>query len=338
MPWLEKLRRRWFLVLLCAGLVAGVVWHASLGPLAHAVPSGALVFVVMLLSTLGVDLRGLARQGSTWLAAAAGVAINAGLAPLLGWLAGRPLAAPLADGLVLACALPATIASAIVWTRLGGGNEAVAALVTLTTNLGCFVVLPLWTHLLLGRQADLDPRGMVVELLAMVVAPMLLAQALRLAPPLAAAADRARNGLGTLAQVGVLTLGFLGAIEGAGNLASTDSPPTPLDWGGLVLAVTGVHVALLAVGWRVAHACGWGRAEAVALSIAGSQKTLAAGVGVALAFGPVAVFPLIAYHFTQLVIDTLWVERLRGAAPQGPGGAPPEVEPPASDAPPAGAP
>ena len=53
--------------------------------------------------------------------------------------------------LVIAAAVPSTVASAAVWTRRAGGNEIVALIVTVVTNSLCFLVTPLWVLLATGR-------------------------------------------------------------------------------------------------------------------------------------------------------------------------------------------
>ena len=72
------------------------------------------------------------RPGAAWL----GAFMNAGVCPPLGWLASRVLPPELAIGVIVAATVPCTLATAAVWTRRAGGNDAVAFLVTMITNLG----------------------------------------------------------------------------------------------------------------------------------------------------------------------------------------------------------
>ena len=110
--------------------------------------------------------------------------MNAGVCPPLGWLASRMLPPELAIGVIVATAVPCTLATAAVWTRRAGGNDAVAFLVTMITNLGCFVVVPGWLWLLSGVHAEVDYRAIVVGLILLVVVPIVLAQLLRQWRPL----------------------------------------------------------------------------------------------------------------------------------------------------------
>ena len=54
-------------------------------------------------------------------------------------------------GILVVGAIPSTLASAAVWTRRAGGNDAVAILGTIVTNLSCFVVTPVWLFQMTGE-------------------------------------------------------------------------------------------------------------------------------------------------------------------------------------------
>jgi sodium/bile acid cotransporter 7 len=79
----------------------------------------------------------------------------------------------------------------------------------------------------------------------------------------------------------------------------------------VIAAVVIVHVALLGIGFGLSRALRIARADAIAVAFAGSQKTLMVGAYLALAVGPLAILPMVAYHAAQLVIDTLIADRLR---------------------------
>ena len=64
------------------------------------------------------------RPGAAWL----GAFMNAGVCPPLGWLASLVLPPELAIGVIVATTVPCTLATAAVWTRRAGGNDAVAFL------------------------------------------------------------------------------------------------------------------------------------------------------------------------------------------------------------------
>jgi sodium/bile acid cotransporter 7 len=247
------------------------------------------------------------RPGAAWL----GAAMNAGVCPPLGWLASRLLPPELAVGVIVATAVPCTLATAAVWTRRAGGNDAVAFLITMITNLACFLVVPGWLWLLSGIRAEVDYRAIVTGLVLLVVVPILLAQLLRQWRPLGRWATRHKRSLGTFAQVGVLTMVLIGAVRCGEKLAAIDghSILTPANLAYLIASVAAVHVAVLLLGLRMSHALGFPRPDAIAVAFAGSQKTLMVGAYVALAVGPLAILPMVTYHAVQLFVDTLIADR-----------------------------
>lgn len=310
------LQHRWFLIALCGAIVVGVAFGRRLAPAADAMSKEAVIGVVMLLTALGMNFRRLTEGRGGVTAIALAILVNVVAAPPLAWLAARGLGleSSLAAGLVIAAAVPCTVASAIVWTRRGGGNDAVAATVSMVTNFACFLTLPFWTGLLLRQTAGPDPAALALKLLACVAAPMAVGQALRMHKPLAGWADRHKPALSVAVQLGLLLLVLAGAVKAGERVHTADELPAPADWGLLLVGVLAVHVALLLLGWRAARAARLPPAETLAVAISGSQKTLAVGLGVAMLFGPLAIFPMIAYHFSQLVIDTFVVDHWRVAA------------------------
>ncbi|MCA9241795.1 MAG: bile acid:sodium symporter [Planctomycetales bacterium] len=301
----------WFLIVLCCAMAIGLGLSSALAPLSAKVSREVVIGVVMLATSLSMDFRRLTAGRGNWIAVALACVVNSALAPPLGWLAGRLLSSALAQGLIIAMCVPCTIASAIVWTRRGAGNDAATAMVTLLTNFGCFLVLPFWTGLLLGESTSADPVALVWKLLACVAAPMLAGQLLRLAAPVAAWSERHKQGISLLAQWGVLSLAFFGAVDAGQAMLTSDARPAPLDWLALLAVVSVLHISLATLGWLAATTVGLAPPERLTVLIAGSQKTLAVGLGVASHFGPMALFPLVTYHMTQLFIDTVIVDRWR---------------------------
>jgi sodium/bile acid cotransporter 7 len=304
---LAHLRERWFLLALVAVLVAGMAWPEATAPLAAWIPRHAIVALVMLLMALPMEGRAMwdaaRRPGAAWL----GVLMNAGVAPPVAWLASHLLPHDLAVGVIVAATVPCTLAAATVWTRRAGGNDAVAILVTMVTNLACFFVVPAWLKLLVGTAAEVDYRALMIQLAALVVAPVAAAQIARWFSPIAAWAGERKMTLSNLAQIGILGMVLVGAV-GSGHRLQEFGDDLALVAGELlamVAVVAAVHLVLLFAGFYLAQFLGLGRPDAIAVGIAGSQKTIMVGLYVALAFGPFAVLPMVAYHAAQLIIDTL---------------------------------
>jgi sodium/bile acid cotransporter 7 len=276
--------RRWFLLALVLVLFAGIGWPDAMQPIVPWLPGDVILAVVTFTMALP-----------------------------LGWLASRMLPAELAVGVILAATVPCTLASAAVWTRRAGGNDAVAFLVTMITNLACFLVIPAWLLLLVGIRADVDFREIVLGLMLLVVLPILTAQVLRQWPLIGSWATRHKELLSGLAQLGVLLMVFVGAVNCGERLAAVDSSSIASSGNiaMMIVAVTMVHVILLVMGFSLSRMFRIARADAIGVAFSGSQKTLMVGAYLAMAVGPLAILPMVAYHAAQLVIDTLIADRWR---------------------------
>jgi len=310
---LAFLRQRSFLLALVVILVVGIRWPARMGPIAEWLPGDIIVACVTFIMALPLETKALVgavrRPGPAWL----GAAINSGVAPPLGWLASHALPPELATGIVLAATVPCTLATAAVWTRRAGGNDAVAFLVTMITSLACFAVVPAWLWLLLGVSANVDFQQIVMSLLLLVVLPIIVAQAMRQWRPIGALATAHRHLLSRLAQYGVLLMVFVGAVKCGEKLLSVEhsSVFSIVNVFLLVVLVTAIHTTLLVLGAGLAKLLRFERGDSIAVAFAGSQKTLMVGAYLAAAVGPLAIVPMVAYHAAQLVVDTLVADWLR---------------------------
>lgn len=314
---LDYLRHRWFLVSLVSILLLGMAWPHALEPVVAWLSGDAIVASVTFAMALALERKSLwsalRRPAATWLA----VLLNSGLAPPLGWLASRFLPSELAQGVIVACVAPCTLASAAVWTRRAGGHDAVAFLVTMITNLTCFVVVPLWLKLLVGVDADIDYGSVILGLVILVVAPIIVGQLLRLNRSIADWATRRKHLLGILAQAGILAMVLIGAVSCGLKLEaiSGDSLLSTRNILLMLLAVFAVHVALLAIGFLAGRLLQISHGDTIAVAFAGSQKTLMVGAFLASAVGPLAILPMVAYHAVQLFVDTLVADWLQDRHP-----------------------
>ena len=308
---LAHLRDRWFLLALVALLIVGMGWPSAMRPITAWLNGDWVVAAVTFIMAITLETSAIwgsvRRPGAAWL----GAAMNAGVCPPLGWLVSRVLPPELALGVIVATTVPSTLATAAVWTRRAGGNDAVAFLVTMITNLGCFLVVPGWLWLLSGRRAEVDYQAIVLGLVVLIVVPIVVAQLLRQWRPLGIGATRHKKSLSWLAQLGVLTMVLIGAVSCGERLAAMDdnSLLTTTNVVLLIAAVAAVHVTVLLIGLQASRALQLPRADAIAVAFAGSQKTLMVGAYVALAVGPLAILPMVAYHAVQLFVDTLLADR-----------------------------
>ncbi|MEZ6136039.1 MAG: bile acid:sodium symporter [Pirellulaceae bacterium] len=307
----KLLRGNWFLIGLISVVLLGILFHTPLQRLADASSlQTGLVCVVMWMMAAPVPLesvrRTLSHPGPGLLAAI----INMGLVPLLALCVAPLLAADLAGGLLVAATVPSTLASAAVWTRKAGGDDTVAILVTLLTNLGCVVVTPLWLVALLGVRVELDLQTLIANLAMIVALPIGLAQLMRLNPGFSRFAEARKSLLATTCQIGILLMVLIGSIQMGARLAIAEGTQalTLAQIVMLILSACGVHVAALVIAWYLSRALEIKRAQRIAVSLSGSQKTLMIGLKLAMDCG-VSILPMVVFHVGQLIIDTLIVQR-----------------------------
>jgi sodium/bile acid cotransporter 7 len=328
------LARRWFLLALAAGVLLAVACPGPLGPVVRQLPAQALVGVALFLMAWTLESRALGRSLLRPLPALWAMVISYGLLPLLAWSLARLLPIPpdFRVGLVLMASVPCTLASAVLWTRMAGGNEATALLTILLTTATSWLITPLWLAPLAGPAAlRIDTPRMMRDLVLFLVLPVLLGQALRSPPLLVRAAERAKPILGVVSQLLILSIILKAAVAVGVQLRTDAAALAP----GPVLAIAAcclvTHLAALFAGLGSTRALGFDRPNRVAVAFACSQKTLPVALLLFESYFkqdyPLAVLPLVFYHVGQLVVDTVIADHLR---PPKPPGGPKEQPPPAA--------
>lgn len=313
-----SLTKHWFLTALAVCFLIGYTAAGTLRPtLEWTTFRSGLVFAVMW--AMGVTLRAdtirnsLARPGGALLA----IGINVLVVPILCLPAWWLLPETYFGGLIVTAIVPCTLASASVWTRKAGGDDSIAMMTTVVTNLACIVVVPLGIWMALEQQAELGAAQQVKKLALVVVFPLLLAQSMRRFG-LANWADRWKPRLSIFGQFGILVMVIFGAIASgvAVDQAGGQSGNHHQGWLALailVMSAAAVHFVALCIGIGSARVFKMDRPSQIAVGIAGSQKTLMVGLQIALDCG-VSVIPMLAFHLCQLVIDTIVAERWRHQA------------------------
>src|SRR5947208_2506297 len=127
---LAWLVRRWFLLLLAAGLSVALACPEALRPAAEQLPVRLVVGLSLFLMSWSLEGRRLGRavarpRGVLW-----ALVISYGCLPGLALVIGRLLSpVDLSLGLLIMASVPCTLSSAVLWTRHAGGDEALALLV-----------------------------------------------------------------------------------------------------------------------------------------------------------------------------------------------------------------
>jgi solute carrier family 10 (sodium/bile acid cotransporter), member 7 len=306
---LSSFKNHWFIVALVICVSVGWWQSKSFESFAeNKLLRSAIVASVMFLMALPIPMAQIKNSLLSPFPVLLAVFLNIGLMPIAAAVLAPMLEESFAGGMIVAACVPCTLASAAVWTRRGGGDETIPILVTLITNGTCFIVAPLWLQLLLGRTTQLPLMEMIVDLLLTVLLPIVAAQLLNSKKSIHAWASREKHLLSLYCQIGILTMVLIGGAQiglrwtHAGSLAGLT---------GIILQVfllgLAFHLAMVALGWNLSKLFRFDREKTVAVSIAGSQKTLMVGLQLSIDCG-VSILPMVAYHVMQLIADSYLVQ------------------------------
>lgn len=313
------LRKRWFLLLLLSGVSLAILFPATVKTATDRLEPRYVVALALLLMAWGLEGRRLVQSLVRPLPVLWAAVISYGVLPALAHLAGVLLPDPnYRIGLLISASVPCTLASAVLWTRMAGGNEATALLVTLLTTSISWLATTAW--LALGSGVTVSATGMMLDLVLVLVVPVALAQLLRVSRLVANAATRHRVRIGILAQLVLsIIVKATADVSSAIRQQTLAAAVTPL----LLTAVLciGTHLAALAFGLWSSRALGFDRPNQIAVAFSSSQKTLPVALYLFdhyfKADYPLAVVPLVFYHVGQLIVDTFIADAL--ATQQGSG-------------------
>jgi sodium/bile acid cotransporter 7 len=311
----DLLLRHWFLALLLGGVGLALFRPGWLRPGTERLEPRAFVAVALFLMAWGLESRSLFNSLLRPLPALWAVVISYGAVPALGWSLGWLLPdADLRIGLLIIASVPCTLASAVLWTRLAGGNEATALLVVLLTTATSWLATTAWLALGTGTEVAVDVPAMMQGLVLVLVLPVGLGQLSRIFGPMARAASRHKMLLGTISRLFILAIILKAAVGVSDRLAEKSAS---LAIGPLVataLLCLGIHLAALFGGLWSSRLLNCDRPNRIAVAFAGSQKTLPVALYLFDVYfvesHPLAVVPMVFYHVGQLVVDTLIAERL----------------------------
>jgi sodium/bile acid cotransporter 7 len=230
--------------------------------------------------------------------------------PALAWVTGFLM--PQEDyriGLILVASGPCTLASAVIWTRLAGGDDATALLVTMITNGLSWLTTTAWLALTTGVAASAgNAFDMMLRLALVLVVPVILAQSLRAAPKIARLTTHYKIEMSVVSRLLILAVMLKAALEARDRLVE-GTATVSVGWLPLVaLACVGVHLIALVLALWGGKFISLDRPRRIAAAISGSQKTLPVALVLFDAYFPgypLAILPLVFYHFGQLIADTV---------------------------------
>ncbi|MEW1747888.1 bile acid:sodium symporter family protein [Streptomyces angustmyceticus] len=240
------------------------------------------------------------------------------LFPVLG-LAARalvPAVLPpaLYTGLLFLCLVPSTIQSSIAFTSLARGNVAAAICAGSFSSLVGIVVTPLLAGLVLDGSGGGFSADALLSIVCQLLVPFAAGQLLRRWT--GGFLLRHKKALGTVDRGSILLVVYTafsaGMVEGIWHQVSAPR----------LFCLLGVEAVLLAVMLTTtsygAKRLGFPREDRIAITFAGSKKSLAAGLPMAsVLFGAqagLAVLPLMLFHQMQLMVCAVLAKRCAGTA------------------------
>jgi solute carrier family 10 (sodium/bile acid cotransporter), member 7 len=204
---------------------------------------------------------------------------------------------------------PVTVASGTVMTAMAGGNVPLSLFICVLGNFAAILTIPFMLNLILATDnaaVDLPVLQMLTGLTLKVLLPTLIGQALR--PRVRHRLTPHRAKISIFNQCIVLLIILNAVASSAGSIL--DVGPVLF----LVLAfMTGLHVFMLVFNHYLAKIIGLDLPSTAAFTIHTSQKTLTVSylvwAGYFAAAYPMALIPAIAYHLTQMIMDTFVAHR-----------------------------
>ncbi|MEU9485013.1 bile acid:sodium symporter family protein [Streptomyces decoyicus] len=217
-------------------------------------------------------------------------------------------------GLLFLCLVPSTVQSSIAFTSLARGNVAAAICAGSFSSLVGIVVTPLLAGLVLHGNGGGFSADSLLSIVGQLLLPFVAGQLLR--RWISGFLLRHKKVLGHVDRGSILLVVYTafsaGMVQGIWHQVSTLR----------LLCLLGVEAVLLAVMLTVtsygSKRLGFPRADRIAITFAGSKKSLAAGLPMAsVLFGAQAglmVLPLMLFHQMQLMVCAVLAKRFAAHA------------------------
>jgi solute carrier family 10 (sodium/bile acid cotransporter), member 7 len=275
-----------------------------------------VIFIAFLLTGLTLEPTSILRQLKDGKALAAAVISSLFLIPLIAyipavWIFGMPSDA--AVGIVINGAAPVTIASGMVMTAMALGNVSLSLLICVLSNAAGVATIPIILKILLGTGSapvSLPVLQMLAGLAVKVLIPTAIGQLLR--PLLKNVIAPYGKEFSVFNQCLVLLI-ILNAVS--------SSTAHILEAGmgilGILIFMILLHIFILSMNYGISRLIRLDAPSTAAFTIHVSQKTLTVGYlvwsGYFADMFPMALIPAIAYHITQMILDTFVADWFRRA-------------------------
>jgi sodium/bile acid cotransporter 7 len=312
--------RHWFLIVLTLIVSSALFFPNLMHPITDHWEPRRTIALSLFLMAWTMPTRTLFEEVRRPFASLWAIFLSYVLVPLGAWVLG--FLGPIDDvqvGLVLVASVPCTLSSAILWTRMAGGNDATALLATMGTTFLSWGLTTFWLFLLTGARIDVPVWQMMLDLVLTLIVPVFAGQLLRRVPPCKTFADRFRIPISIFAQFFVLAIILKAGVGVGDKLHEPNESGAPLVFLSSIVLAVSLHLFALASGW---FSCGWlgfDRGRQIAVAFSASQKTLQISVMLFDEYYikdyPFAIMPLLFYHVGQLLFDTAIAKRIAQGTP-----------------------
>ena len=216
-------------------------------------------------------------------------------------------------GLTVFCTMPTTLSSGVALVSQGGGNAALALLLTVLTNLIAVFSVPFVLGLVLdAADVTLSPLPMLAKLVCLILAPLIVGKVGReRSAKFAAFGARRKAEVNRANSVALMAIVWFKVSQSAKHIRSIAPPQAAY----VVMLGCALHCALLALNTGALAALALPKEEYRAVLLMASQKTLPMAVTVISLFPTsvgqqgLIVIPCIISHLSQLFIDAAIVSR-----------------------------
>lgn len=323
------LYENWFVVGICLSIALAAAWpelgrtHGYIQS-QYTIKYGAVI-VIFIISGMGLKTDVLVQSIKRPFLHLLVQGLSLGLTPFLGWGVGSamlktPLNTSFSLGFIVACAMPTTVSTNVVFTNQAGGNEACALINAVIGNIIGIFITPALLTLMVGRSSSSGAYvGVILQLCYTVVAPLLVGQILQKVFPPCVKWLQSKIPLGNVSSCMILLLVFC-------TFCDTFYSKQTADAGSIIvilfaMVVTFFVFSALCFGLClvpfVANAFKIDRPDAVAVTICGATKTIALGIPViSVIYGSdpdvgFIVIPLITYHAVQCILGALMLPKMK---------------------------
>jgi solute carrier family 10 (sodium/bile acid cotransporter), member 7 len=309
-------RNQWFFVGIALVVLLAVLFP-GLGPVIKKYKIlNVGIFIAFLITGLSLDTSSVIEQLHNLRVLIASLVSSLLLIPVITFFLANLVFSGSPDiviGSVIIAVAPVTVASGTVMTALALGNISLSLFICVLSNFVALLTIPFLLKILLqfGQTIDLPVYSILSSLALTVLAPTLLGQLLR--PRLKHAIIPFKKGFSIFSQCIVLLIIFnaisasISEIMGAGLVIVSV-------FGFMIL----LRILILIMNYSISKLINLDQASTSAFTIHTSQKTLTVSYLVWAGYFstnfPMAMIPPIAFHLTQMFMDTMLAHYFRKKA------------------------